>query len=115
MTTTVVDDIRKFCRSLPSVTEDVKWGNDLCFSIGGKIFSVVSLTEPFGISFKVPDEEFETLSESEGFMPAPYVARYKWVLLKNANKISKKELLAYIKRSYEMIKAKLPKKILKEL
>ncbi len=113
--TTVVDDIRKFCRSLPSATEDVKWGNDLCFSIGGKLFSVVSLTEPFGISFKVPDEEFETLSERDGFMPAPYVARYKWVLLKNANKIPKKELRTFIERSYEMIKAKLPKKIREKL
>src|SRR5215470_13901581 len=101
----IVDDIRKYCRSLPSVTEDVKWGNDLCFSIGGKMFCVVSLTEPFGVSFKVGDEEFETLSETEGFIPAPYVARYKWVLLQNTTKVSKKQLEAYIRKSYELIKS----------
>jgi predicted DNA-binding protein (MmcQ/YjbR family) len=110
-----IDDIRKFCHTLHSVTEDVKWGNDLCFSIGGKMFCVTSLTEPFGVSFKVKDEEFDELSNSEGFIPAPYVARYKWVLLQDAGKISKKQLQFYIKQSYELIKSKLPKKVLKEL
>jgi len=111
----VIDDIRKYCHTLPAVTEDVKWGNDLCFSIGGKMFCVTSLTEPFGVSFKVKDEEFDELSNSEGFIPAPYVARYKWVLLQDAGKISKKQLQSYIKQSYELIKSKLPKKILNEL
>src|SRR5882724_6200037 len=111
----VIDDIRKYCHTLHAVTEDVKWGNDLCFSIGKKMFCVVSLTEPFGVSFKVTDEEFDELSATGGFMAAPYVARYKWILLKDAGKISKQRLQHYIGQSYELIKAKLPKKVIKEL
>ena len=82
----VIDEIRKYCHTLAAVTEDVKWGNDLCFSIGGKMFCVTSLTEPFGISFKAKDDEFDELSNSQGFIPAPYVARNKWVLLQDAGK-----------------------------
>src|ERR1700716_550857 len=108
----LVDDIRKYCKTLPTVTEDIKWGNDLCFCIGEKMFCVASLIEPFGISFKVTDDEFDELSNTEGFIPAPYVARYKWVLLQDAHKITKKQLQFYIKQSYELVRVKLPKKIL---
>ena len=111
----LVDDIRKICKSLYAVTEDVKWGNDLCFCIGEKMFCVTSLTEPFGVSFKVTDDEFDELSNADGFIPAPYVARYKWVLLQDAGKISRKKLEHYIKQSYELVKSKLSKKILNNL
>jgi predicted DNA-binding protein (MmcQ/YjbR family) len=38
-----VEDIQNICRQLPAVTEDIKWGHDLVFSIGGKMFCVVGL------------------------------------------------------------------------
>ena len=28
--------IRKHCASLPGATSDIKWGQDLCYSVGGK-------------------------------------------------------------------------------
>jgi predicted DNA-binding protein (MmcQ/YjbR family) len=107
--------IQKICLSLPAVTEDVKWDNDLCFSIGGKMFCVVSLEPPFKCSFKVPDEDFEELSNTDGFMPAPYMARAKWVTVTKPTAIGKKEWNDYISRSYELIKAKLTKKLRTEL
>jgi predicted DNA-binding protein (MmcQ/YjbR family) len=41
-----IEALRKFCLSLPAVTEDVKWGADLCFSVGGKMFCVTSMEGP---------------------------------------------------------------------
>jgi predicted DNA-binding protein (MmcQ/YjbR family) len=108
-----IEEIRAFCKKLPQATEDVKWGNDLCFCIGGKMFCVVPLKGELSVSFKVTDEEFDELSSRNGFIPAPYVARYKWVLLQNVSVLNRKELESYIKQSYELIKAKLPKKALK--
>ena len=110
-----IDLFRNVCLSLPAVTEDVKWDNDLCFCLGGKMFCVTALDPPFKASFKVTDEEFEELSVSEGFMPAPYMARAKWVLVSDPSRLSKKEWEQYIKQSYELVKAKIPKKLLKEL
>lgn len=107
-----IESLREFCLSLPSVTEDIKWGNDLCFLIAGKMFCVTSLSGPFTVSFKVRDEEFEELSNTPGFIPAPYVARYKWVQLSDPDSISARKMEHYIRQSYELIKSKLPKKYL---
>lgn len=106
-----IDQLRSFCLSLPAVTEDVKWDSDLVFSIGDKMFCVASLEPPFKCSFKVPDDEFEELSVQQGFVPAPYMARAKWVLVKQPSVLHKKEWEAYIKQSYELVKAKLTKKL----
>ena len=109
------DWLRKFCLSLPAATEDVKWGNDLCFSVGGKMFCITSLEPPLKVAFKVPDEDFEALSVADGFMPAPYMARARWVLVTAPSKLGRKEWEGYIRASYKLIKAKLTGKIKKEL
>lgn len=109
-----IDELRSYCLSLPAVTEDIKWGNDLVFSVGGKMFCVTGLEMPLQFSFKVKDDEFEEISNSEGFMPAPYMARAKWVLVTQL-KLSKKEYEHYIQQSYELVKTKLTKKVKVEL
>ena len=104
-----VEEIRTFCLSLPHVTEDVKWGADLCFCIGSKMFCVTGLDGPFGVSFKVKDDEFEELSTTEDIVPAPYVARYKWIFVSNEDRFTKTQWEHYIKQSYQLVKDKLPK------
>jgi predicted DNA-binding protein (MmcQ/YjbR family) len=105
-----IEWLRKFCLKLPGTKEDIKWGNDLCFTVAEKMYCVTGLNPPLSIAFKVSDEEFEELSQSDGFMPAPYMARAKWVLVTAPDKLSKKDWENYIRSSYELIKAKLPKK-----
>lgn len=110
-----IDFIRKFCLSLPAVTEDVKWDHDLCFSVGGKMFCVSSLEPPFKVGFKVKDEEFDEISVREGFIPAPYMARAKWVLVTEPGKLDRRMWEKYISQSYELVKAKLTKKLRQSL
>jgi predicted DNA-binding protein (MmcQ/YjbR family) len=110
-----IEMLRSVCLSFPGANEDVKWGADLCFCVGEKMFCVTSLEPPHTFSFKVTDAEFEYLSESEGFKPAPYLARAKWILVTNSSKLSKKDLKYYLQQSYELIKAKIPRKQRKEL
>ena len=110
-----IETISKFCKSLPSVTEDIKWGNDLCFSVGGKMFCVTNLEPPLQVSLKVKDDEFDELSNKDGIKPAPYVARYKWILVENDTVFTKSKWKYYIKQSYELVRAKLPKKIKENL
>jgi len=109
-----IDQLRSYCLSFPGVTEDVKWGNDLVFSVGGKMFCVAGLETPLKFSFKIKDDDFEEISNSEGFMPAPYMARAKWVLVTQA-KLNKKAYEQYVGQSYELVKAKLTKKVRTEL
>ena len=58
--------IRKFCLSFPHATENLQWGDDLCFKIGGKIFVTLSLSSvPQKICFKCSPESFTDLCERE--------------------------------------------------
>ena len=104
------DFIRTICLKFPDVTEDIKWGHDLCFLIGEKMFCVTGAEGEFGVSLKVNDEEFEELSTRDGIIPAPYLARHRWIFVNNPKCFSKKEWEHYLKQSYELIKSKLKTK-----
>ena len=110
-----LEDIRTLCLSLPAVTEDIKWGHDLCFSVGAKMFCVCGVEPPHGASFKVTEEEFEEMAARNGFIPAPYMARNKWVQAQELDALSHSEWAYYLRQSYELVKAKLPAKVRKEI
>ncbi|CAN5425367.1 MmcQ/YjbR family DNA-binding protein [soil metagenome] len=112
-----IEQLRKFCLSLPHATEDVKWGSDLCFCIGEKMFAVTGLemSENNSISFKCTPEKFAELIEKDGILPAAYVARYYWVALQNPDAIAERELKELISKSYQMVFEKLPTKVRKIL
>src|SRR4030095_15002293 len=75
-----LEKLRAHCLSHPGATEQIQWGADLVFKVGGKMFCV-ACTEPAAnaMSFKCDDETFAELIEREGATPAPYMARNKWV------------------------------------
>ncbi len=110
-----IETLRKLCLSFPHTTEEVKWGNDLCFCVGKKMFCVTSLSGNFKICIKVDAEEFAELSSSQGIIPAPYLARYKWVLVENDSRFSEREWEYYIRQSYELVRAGLSKKVAETL
>ena len=104
-----VDAIREFCLAFPQATENLQWGDDLCFKIGGKIFTIVGLDNP-RLCFKCTPEIFAELIEREDIRPAPYVGHYKWVMLDRIDAVGWDELKDLIRQSYEMVAAKAPKK-----
>jgi predicted DNA-binding protein (MmcQ/YjbR family) len=111
------ESVREYCLSFPHATEEVLWQKDLVFKIGGKMFAVIGLDPSFPhcMSFKCTPEEFAELTERQGLDPAPYAARYHWVALKGFKVLPQAELKRLIEDSYEMVKAKLPKKVLAQL
>ena len=104
-----VDAIREFCLALPEATEKLQCGDDLCFKIGGKIFAIVGLDNP-RLCFKCTPEVFAELIEREDIRLAPYVGRYKWVMLNRLDAVQRDELRELIRQSYEMVAAKAPGK-----
>jgi predicted DNA-binding protein (MmcQ/YjbR family) len=107
-----VESLRKFCASLPHVTEDVKWGNDLCFLIAGKMFCVASLDAKEGgrVAFKCSPQDFTDFIEREGIIPAPYMARNHWVSVQSWDALRDAEIRKAIQASYQLVFAKLPKR-----
>ena len=106
-----VETVRRICMSLPHTTEHVQWGNDLVFKVAGKMFAVTAL-EPSKVwlSLKCTPDDFAELTERPGIIPAPYLARAQWVGLESEDAMSAAELKKYLKKSYETVVAKLPKK-----
>jgi len=103
------EELRKFCLSFPHATEDVKWGNDLCFCVGEKMFCVTGLESGSHLSFKTTPENFAELIELDGIVPAPYVARYHWVALERFDALPEKKLKELIGLAYQLVFEKLPK------
>ena len=40
-----IEELRRYCLSLPHATEDVQWGNNLLFRIAGKMFAIAALDQ----------------------------------------------------------------------
>ena len=102
------DTIRELCLTFPQATENLQWGDELCFKIRGKIFAMLGLDNP-RLCFKCTPETFAELTEREDIRPAPYVGRYKWVMLDRLDAVRWDEVGESIRQSYEMVAAKAPK------
>lgn len=106
-----LETLRTLCTAFPGVTEDIKWGSDLCFCVGGKMFVVTNPDQhPTTVSLKCSDDDFERLSVQPGCMPAPYLARHKWVYISDITLIPGSEWQRLTRQAYEFVKIKLPKK-----
>jgi predicted DNA-binding protein (MmcQ/YjbR family) len=99
-----VDSVRGYCLSFPQAKETLQWGETLCFKVAGKIFAMLSLASvPPSLCFKCTPERFAELCEQEGIRPAPYVGRYKWVLLERLDVLSDEEIEDLIGQSHELV------------
>jgi predicted DNA-binding protein (MmcQ/YjbR family) len=111
-----IDWLRKHCVALPGVTEQIQWGNDLLFKVGGKMFAVAPLEPaPVCLSFKCSDESFADLTERPKIIPAPYLARAKWVAMESPDAVTRGELEELLRTSYQLVFAKLPKRTREQL
>lgn len=107
-----IDLLRKLCLSFPGATEQIQWGDDLLFKVGGKMFAVARL-EPakIWISLKASPENFAELTERPGVLPAPYLARAKWIALESQDALPDAEIAHLLRESYELVLAKLTRKM----
>ena len=104
--------LRKLCLSFPGTTEQIQWGYDLLFKVGGKMYAVTPLEPaPVCLSFKASPENFAELTERQNIIPAPYLARAQWVALETQDALGREELAGLLRASYEMVLAKLPNKM----
>ena len=107
---------KKLCAGLPGATQDVKWESSLVFSVGGKMFAATD-NDPKAsrISFKVDDDAFLALTDRPGIIPAPYLARAKWVRIDDLKAVSDEEAATLLKRAHELVFGKLTKKLQREI
>jgi predicted DNA-binding protein (MmcQ/YjbR family) len=111
-----IDQLRKICLSFAGVKEQIQWGDDLLFKVGGKMFAITPL-EParLWLSLKADPEEFAELTERPGIIPAPYLARAKWIAIETPETVTEAEAGELLRKSYELVVAKLPRKVRESL
>jgi predicted DNA-binding protein (MmcQ/YjbR family) len=106
-----VDWLREICLAFPGATEQMQWTNMLLFKVSGKMFAMTSLEPaPVCLFFKASPESFAELTERPNIIPAPYLARARWVALETRDALPPDELARLLRDSYDMVFAKLPRK-----
>jgi predicted DNA-binding protein (MmcQ/YjbR family) len=95
--------------ALPGAEFSVKWGADQVYSVGGKMFAA---TDEAGtnLSMKVSDIAFEALTQTGRARPAPYAARFKWVMFDDLAALDAAEVKDWLKTAHGLVAAKLPRK-----
>jgi predicted DNA-binding protein (MmcQ/YjbR family) len=108
-----LDRLRTFALSLPQTTVVKQWGECLVFKVVGKMFFLIALDAGVidGVIFKCTPDEFDGLTGIDGVTQAPYCAKRMWVRVGDLAALPETELHARIRHSYDLVAAKLPKKI----
>jgi len=110
-----LDTIRQICLAHKGTTEEVQWGEHLLFKVGGKMFCITNMTNPGDTAFKVENDEFEALCDSDIFISEPHLARAKWVKVIRPEAIRIQEWKSRIETSYDLVFRKLTKKMQGEI
>src|SRR5688572_33383935 len=97
----------------PYTTLFRSWGECLVFKVAGKMFLIIALDAEIidGVVFKCTPDEFDELTDIDGITQAPYCAKRHWVRVNDLDALPEKELLARVRRSFDLVVAKLPKKV----
>jgi predicted DNA-binding protein (MmcQ/YjbR family) len=94
--------------ALPGAELSIKWGEDRCYVVGGKMFAATDGAST-NLSMKVTDIAFEALVETGRARPAPYAARFKWVMFDDLAALDASEVADWLKTAHALVAAKLPK------
>jgi len=95
--------------ALPGTELDIKWGDDHCYCVGGKMYAATDGAYT-NLSFKASDIAFEALTSTGRAEPAKYLARAKWVSLKDLRSQDAAEVADWIHTAHALVAAKLPRK-----
>jgi predicted DNA-binding protein (MmcQ/YjbR family) len=112
-----VERIRAFLLTLPHAVETMQWGANLVFwvgdkAIGGKMFALVNLDDDGKaiISYSAGPERYSELLETEGILPAPYMARIYWVAVERWSVFRPADWQQELRAAHALTFAKLPPK-----
>lgn len=106
------DGFSAFVTGLPAAAVNEQW-EALVAKVGGKVFCLLGDDEGV-LVFKVNEIAFDGLTEMEGIEQAAYFAKRQWVRVV-PGALEQALLEGYIRQSYEMIVAKLTRKLRAEL
>jgi predicted DNA-binding protein (MmcQ/YjbR family) len=108
------DELHAAAMALPGATLDIKWGDDHCYCVGGKMFCATDGAYT-GLSFKATEIAFEALTETGRARPAKYLARAKWLSLDDLAKEDPAEVADWVRTAHGLVAVGLTRKQRAEL
>ncbi len=103
------EELHAAALALPGAVLDIKWGDDHCYCVAGKMFCATDGGYR-SLSFKATDIAFEALVENGRATPAKYAARAKWVTLADLPAQDPTEVADWIRTAHGLVAAKLTRK-----
>lgn len=112
-----VENLRMICLKLPGVTEGFPFDETtLVFKVMGKMFALMNLDGPLRINLKCDPDEAIDLRERYSFvLPGYHMNKQLWNTVVVDEFTPDDLLIKWVKDSYQLIVAKLPKKVKAEL
>ena len=110
--------VRERCRSLPGAVVDYPWGpEDEVYKVGGKAFAFMGTGDPpYTVSLKCDPNRVPGLRAVHPGITVPhYLNKNHWNSVAIDERIPRGELLELVSHSYDMVVAKLPKRVRDEL
>ncbi|MEZ2445215.1 MmcQ/YjbR family DNA-binding protein [Chitinophaga sp. RCC_12] len=107
-----LSQFQEYCLSLPGVTEEFPFGDEiLVYKVCGKVFALSGLSNFQSINIKCdPEEAVELRERYEGVIPGYHMNKKHWNTVDVHSGIPNKLLLEWIRNSYNLVVASLPKK-----
>lgn len=107
-----LSQFQEYCLSLAGVTEEFPFGEEtLVYKVCGKVFALSGIEDFKAINLKCdPEIAIELRERYEGVEPGYHMNKKHWNTVSVNAGISNKLLLEWIKASYDLVVAGLPKK-----
>ncbi len=112
-----VENLRIVCLKFPGVTESFPFDETtLVFKVMGKMFALMNLDGPLSINLKCDPDEAIDLRERYSFvLPGYHMNKQLWNTIMVDEMTPDDLIIQWVKDSYELIVAKLTKKLRAEL
>ncbi len=112
-----VESVREYCLKLKSCTEGFPFDETtLVMKIAGKMFALINLDENPSVNLKCdPEEALELREEFEAVKSGYHMNKKYWNTVELNETVPDDRLKIWIKNSYKLVVAKLPKVVREEL
>lgn len=112
-----IDELREYCIAKPFTEETFPFDEDtLVFKVKGKMFALISLSEPDTVNLKCDPEYASELRERyTGVQPGYHMNKKMWNTVALQSDVDEKLLRKLIDHSYEEVVKGMPKKIQREI
>lgn len=112
-----IEHLLDHCMAKKGVEETFPFGPDtLVFKVMGKIFALISLSNPNQVNLKCnPEKAIEMRANFMAVFPAFHMNKSHWNTVKFNEDVCDSLILEMVNDSYNLVIAKLPKKLKSEL